>query len=120
MTSNQQDPFGGAFPFSFDDFAIIINQGMNEGNQPRTNPTDQQFISSLPEVPIETKHCKKLDDGKLEFPTCSVCIVDFALGDKGMFLPCGHTFHPDCIKPWLRDHNTCPVCRKELPSSHNN
>ena len=50
-------------------------------------------------------------------PSCCVCIVDFKIGGKGMFLPCGHMFHPDCIKPWLKDNDVCPVCRKELPTN---
>ena len=32
-----------------------------------------------------------------------------------MFMPCGHIYHPDCLKPWLEQNNTCPVCRFDLP-----
>ena len=23
---------------------------------------------------------------------------------------CGHTFHEECIKPWLQKYNKCPIC----------
>ncbi|KAG1700970.1 hypothetical protein DVH05_011214 [Phytophthora capsici] len=29
-------------------------------------------------------------------------------------LPCGHTFHDDCIILWLRSNSTCPVCRRAI------
>jgi len=80
------------------------------------HPTSREFVENLPEVPIEEKHCKKTD-GKIELPTCPICFTDFDMGTKTLFLPCGHIFHPQCVKPWLKDHNTCPVCRKELPSN---
>lgn len=47
---------------------------------------------------------------------CPVCIQEFVSEDTMHVLPCYHTFHPDCCVPWLKKHNTCPVCRHELPS----
>ena len=67
-------------------------------------------------VKISKAHCKQNKDKKLEHPSCTVCISEIPMGDKGMVLPCGHIFHPECINPWLDDHNTCPTCRHELPS----
>lgn len=28
------------------------------------------------------------------------------------FAICGHRFHKDCIAPWIKNHNTCPYCRR--------
>ena len=44
---------------------------------------------------------------------CSIC-CDVESGSVGK-LPCGHTFHSDCINKWLIGfQETCPYCRKEL------
>eukprot|EP01138_Halocafeteria_seosinensis_P005413 gb/GECG01005534.1/.p1 GENE.gb/GECG01005534.1/~~gb/GECG01005534.1/.p1 ORF type:complete len:408 (+),score=68.88 gb/GECG01005534.1/:1-1224(+) len=32
-------------------------------------------------------------------------------------LPCAHWFHRECCEQWLKEHNTCPVCRNELPTT---
>jgi len=44
---------------------------------------------------------------------CSIC-YDVESGSVGK-LPCGHTFHSNCINKWLIGfQETCPYCRKDL------
>jgi len=73
-----------------------------------------EAVQRLPLVKIEKKHCKK-NGLKMEPPTCTVCCDNINVDSKGMFMPCGHVYHPDCLTPWLEKQNTCPVCRFELP-----
>lgn len=35
-------------------------------------------------------------------------------------LPCRHSFHSECIIPWLNRTNTCPLCRFELKTDDPN
>jgi hypothetical protein len=88
------------------------------------NKAKSESVNQLPIIKIEEKHCKNAPSGpgklraskmNLEAPTCVVCVEKIEIGMKGMFMPCGHIFHPDCLKPWLETNNTCPVCRFELP-----
>ncbi|GAX78647.1 hypothetical protein CEUSTIGMA_g6085.t1 [Chlamydomonas eustigma] len=46
--------------------------------------------------------------------TCIVCLLDYEDGDILRQLPCKHDFHKDCIDSWMKHHQTCPICRKEL------
>lgn len=76
----------------------------------------KDVVAKLPIIKIEKRHCKKKQNStELEPPSCTVCCDNIVLNSKGMFMPCGHIYHPDCLKPWLAEHNTCPVCRFELP-----
>ncbi|KAJ3225615.1 hypothetical protein HDU78_010623 [Chytriomyces hyalinus] len=43
---------------------------------------------------------------------CTVCLMDYDVGDEMRILKCHHGFHVDCIDQWLTSHvNSCPVCR---------
>ena len=48
---------------------------------------------------------------------CHICMEQFASTTKVMHLPCEHRFCSGCIRRWLADHRTCPVCRFEFPDS---
>lgn len=43
--------------------------------------------------------------------TCSICLDNFAEGEKVRILKCKHEFHCDCIELWIQGHGTCPICR---------
>lgn len=49
---------------------------------------------------------------------CSVCINEYAQGNKLRRLPCAHEFHIHCIDRWLSENNTCPICRQPILASH--
>ena len=67
---------------------------------------------------MEKKYCKKSDQdpNQLEYPECSICLMQIDEGQDTILLPCGHMFHDECSTKWLKIHNTCPLCRFELPT----
>ena len=75
-----------------------------------------EAVKKLMCIDIEVKHLQKKQNSSVkEAPTCTICVEQIKLGNKGMFMPCGHIYHPDCLVPWLENSNSCPVCRYELP-----
>ena len=49
---------------------------------------------------------------------CQICLENFRKGCKILVLPCEHAFCASCIRKWLFNHRTCPVCRFEFPDQH--
>ncbi|KAI9885732.1 MAG: kinetochore-associated Ndc80 complex subunit spc24 [Watsoniomyces obsoletus] len=79
-------------------------------------PASESAIASLPRKKIDKS---MLDDkGKAE---CTICMDEVSVGDEVMSLPCSHWFHEMCGTAWLKEHDTCPICRKGImPESGTN
>ena len=41
---------------------------------------------------------------------CSICYEE--ISHDAYVTECKHKFHTDCLKKWLQDHHSCPMCRK--------
>lgn len=101
------------------------SQFVPQGLEPRfhfpANPQPIQFIQIITSVfagghrgapPASNGDINSLErvDGSGE--DCPIC--QDPLSDDCRRMRCGHTYHFDCLQPWLRVHNTCPVCRIPL------
>ncbi|KAK8002242.1 ankyrin repeat-containing domain protein [Apiospora arundinis] len=75
-------------------------------------PASNETISKLPRKKLDEEMLGREIKGK-----CTVCIDDVGLGDEVVVLPCKHWFHDGCVGLWLKEHNTCPICRASLDLS---
>lgn len=57
---------------------------------------------------------KKPVDRAMTEEVCTVCQDKFKRGQQASVLRCEHSFHTDCLDPWLRTNDTCPVCRQTV------
>lgn len=86
--------------------ALLQRLAENDPNRYGTPPARKEDVESLATVRIE--------DPCLQ---CSVCLDDFEVGIEAKQMPCKHSFHADCLLPWLELHSSCPVCRYQLPTA---
>ena len=88
--------------------------------------TEQEIIKKpMSKDFLETLEKKQIDQSDIDNKNnCSICMDKFKLNDKVLILPCGeqkHYFHCDSsetcsgILPWLKENNTCPICRYSFP-----
>ncbi|CAA2992195.1 probable E3 ubiquitin-protein ligase RHC1A [Olea europaea var. sylvestris] len=86
---------------------LIEQLTMNDRQGPP--PAPRSAIDAMPTIKITPRHLSTDSH-------CPVCQDKFELGTEARQMPCDHIYHSDCITPWLVQHNSCPVCRLELPS----
>lgn len=47
---------------------------------------------------------------------CLICFASYTRGSTLVSLPCGHSYHKDCIQEWFHRQCSCPYCRYEFPT----
>ncbi|XP_070674716.1 E3 ubiquitin-protein ligase RING1-like [Malus domestica] len=89
---------------------LIQQLAENDPNRYGTPPASKSTIEALLVVKISDE---LLASDSSQY---AVCKDLFELGEEAKQMPCKHIYHSDCILPWLELHNTCLVCRHELPT----
>ncbi|OZC07131.1 zinc finger, C3HC4 type [Onchocerca flexuosa] len=87
----------------------IVTQLLNQFEGGST-PVDPKLLANLPMTMVESKH---IESGA----QCTTCMETFKKDESVAILECQHIFHRDCILPWLRRHNTCPICRQTIDAT---
>ncbi|KAI3907436.1 hypothetical protein MKX01_036353 [Papaver californicum] len=82
------------------------NDNLND-HEENESVSIKQTVDMMPVVLIE-------NDTNSNHRSCMVCMDRFSVGARAKSLPCNHIFHDHCILSWLRQHNSCPLCRSEI------
>lgn len=105
------------------DMESIINYIMqNDTNRYGNPPASKNIVDNLDKITVTEDNikCLRKDSSILEDDhSCSICKDLFELKQDLLYLPCKHVYHEECILPWLKERNTCPTCRYELPTDDN-
>ncbi len=72
-------------------------------------PASQTALDELERKKVDNKMLGA--EGHAE---CTICISEVVLDEEVISLPCKHWFHEECVVMWLKQHNTCPVCRNPV------
>lgn len=84
---------------------FVYEQMMNPPMQDVTVTLDDNVLNTLKKYKLE----KKLED------KCAICMTECDIEQEVTELPCEHSFHSECIEPYLKQYNyKCPICREEV------
>lgn len=84
-------------------------------NKSEVNETDNDNENDNEKLGKNDKKLEcKLICGRFE-EECSICQDPMIEGHIILKLACRHAYHSECVQTWLEKHNTCPMCRNEMP-----
>lgn len=70
---------------------------------PRAPPASREVVAKLPVITLTEEIVAKMGSDA----ECAICRENLQVNDKMQELPCEHTFHPPCLKPWLVSYTIC-------------
>ena len=98
----------------FENVQNVVNNNRQHALKNGSTPTKDNILAKLKKFKLSDKYCKKAKGGKLELPNCCICLNEIKKGKETILLPCAHIFHYKCCLEWLKNNNTCPMCRYEI------
>jgi hypothetical protein len=84
------------------------NNNFQENNENNLSASENNDIEKIIETLPTSKLKKKKENYSIQ---CIICMDDFKEGEEVSTLPCFHVFHRECIKKWLVNTHTCPICK---------
>jgi hypothetical protein len=86
-----------------------INRSLSEAQSQQAPPAAAKAVEALPrhKWAAGQKGLRGSDE-------CAICLSAYEEGDDMCVLPCKHELHVDCLMPWLKQTNSCPLCRHQL------
>lgn len=104
---------GGIMNMMMEQMTRVAMQRSMEEQAPKIPPASERVRDALPRVVVTKEDLLDSTNSK-----CSVCLDDFQPGSRATRMLCGHLFCTMCIREWLREANSCPVCRYELATDN--
>ncbi|KAI8806392.1 hypothetical protein BJ742DRAFT_816704 [Cladochytrium replicatum] len=98
---------GEQFLGQVDSYESLLDLAERIGPARPRGVNEDQFES----LPIVKYDSSKSDEKN----TCSICLSDFENGEELVMFPkCTHSVHKECGEKWLKQSNSCPICRVEV------
>ena len=91
---------------------IITHLMLNDTNKYGNPPASKNAVEKLKKYIVDQEKIKEFGVEN----SCGVCKDEFNIGEECLSMPCNHYFHGNCLLPWLKERNSCPICRYELPT----
>ncbi|XP_066477268.1 E3 ubiquitin-protein ligase TTC3 isoform X2 [Tiliqua scincoides] len=98
-----------------------LGQSVLHPSKPRPaneNPKKTTLPSQSTQMPWKTvagtsKTKWKKSSDAMDNDPCIICHEELN-SEMSHVLDCGHSFHKLCIGPWIKEHSTCPTCRRHV------
>lgn len=104
-----------------------VPRGALKGHQASAAWGEEQLAAASPASPPRSPHTPHVPQtlgtpsgpkiSPTRRPECTICLEPLNTGGGGYALPCAHTFHRSCLRPWLVEHSQCPLCRAPVDGS---
>ena len=100
---------------------MMVSPTQNVANPLNNVPNRSQISNSKMKNTIENIEDfveeQELTENMLEKgrqKNCSICLENYLVGDKIVYLPCFHFYHTKCIQTWVKSSDKCPLCNVEI------